>query len=117
MWSGFNLMANLALWRKLPADIQTVIERNATKYVRLQREDQGAFNGGLRKTLTERGMVFNDVDQDLFRTWPLSMPSGKRNLDPSAGPCSKGTWASSVEARLTSDATSQTKKGRCAERP
>jgi len=67
MWSGFNLMANLALWRKLPADIQAVIERNASKYVRLQREDQGAFNGGLRKTLTERGMVFNDVDQELFR--------------------------------------------------
>jgi TRAP-type C4-dicarboxylate transport system substrate-binding protein len=67
MWSGFNLMANLALWRNLPADIQSVIERNATKYVRLQREDQGAFNGGLRKTLTDRGMVFNDVDQELFR--------------------------------------------------
>lgn len=29
MWSGFNLMANLALWQKLPADIQAVIERNA----------------------------------------------------------------------------------------
>ena len=67
MWSGFNLMANLALWQKLPADIQAVIERNATKYVRLQREDQGAFNGGLRQTLTGRGMVFNDVDQELFR--------------------------------------------------
>ena len=67
MWSGFNLMANLALWRKLPADIQAVIERNATKYVRLQREDQGAFNGGLRMTLTERGMLFNDVNQEQFR--------------------------------------------------
>jgi tripartite ATP-independent transporter DctP family solute receptor len=67
MWSGFNLMANLALWRKLPTDIQAVIERNVTKYVHLQREDQGAFNGGLRKTLTERGMAFNDVDQELFR--------------------------------------------------
>lgn len=35
--------------------------------MRLQREDQGAFNGGLRKTLIERGMAFNDVDQELFR--------------------------------------------------
>jgi TRAP-type transport system periplasmic protein len=67
MWSGFNLMANLGLWRKLPADVQAVIERNAAKYIRLQREDQGAFNGGLRKTLTERGMVFNDIDQAPFR--------------------------------------------------
>jgi TRAP-type transport system periplasmic protein len=67
MWSGFNLMANLGLWRKLPADLQAVIERNATKYVRLQREDQGAFNGSLRNVLTERGMVFSDVDQSQFR--------------------------------------------------
>jgi TRAP-type transport system periplasmic protein len=67
MWSGFNLMANLALWRRLPIDIQAVIERNATKYVRLQREDQSGFNGGLRKVLTDRGMVFNDIDQAPFR--------------------------------------------------
>ena len=67
MWSGFNLMANLVTWRKLPEDIRAIIERNATKHVQLQRQDQGTFNGGLRKTLTERGMVFNDVDQTLFR--------------------------------------------------
>lgn len=67
MWSGFNLMANLGLWRKLPVDLQAVIERNATKYVRLQREDQGAFNGSLRSVLIERGMAFSDVDQSQFR--------------------------------------------------
>jgi TRAP-type C4-dicarboxylate transport system, periplasmic component len=31
MWSGFNLMANGALWRKLPEDIQATIERNAAR--------------------------------------------------------------------------------------
>src|ERR1700754_255937 len=48
MWSGFNLMAHLPRWQALPADIKVVIERNAAKYVRQQREDQGTLNHGLR---------------------------------------------------------------------
>lgn len=67
MWSGFNLMANGALWRKLPEDIQAVIERNAARFVRAQRDDQGRFNAGLRTTLAERGMVFNEIDPAPFR--------------------------------------------------
>lgn len=67
MWSGFNQMAHLATWRRLPTDIQQTIERNVTKAVRLQREDQEAANGRLRAELTKRGLVFNDVDQTPFR--------------------------------------------------
>src|ERR1700726_1354036 len=44
MWSGFNLMAHLATWQGLPDDIKTVIDRNAAKYVRQQRDDQGKLN-------------------------------------------------------------------------
>jgi TRAP-type C4-dicarboxylate transport system substrate-binding protein len=40
MWSGFNAMAHRATWNALPADIREMIERNFTKYVRLQRQDQ-----------------------------------------------------------------------------
>ena len=32
MWSGFNMLANLAAWKPLPRDIKTIIERNVTKY-------------------------------------------------------------------------------------
>ncbi len=67
MWSGFNQMAHQATWRRLPADIQQVIERNLTKAVQLQREDQEAANGRLRAELTKRGLIFNDVDQAPFR--------------------------------------------------
>jgi tripartite ATP-independent transporter DctP family solute receptor len=67
MWSGFNLMAHLATWRGLPDDIKAVIERNAVKYVRQQREDQGKLNADLRQSLAARGLVFNDVDQAAFR--------------------------------------------------
>jgi TRAP-type C4-dicarboxylate transport system substrate-binding protein len=83
MWSGFNQMAHLATWRKLPADVQQAIERNIARAVRLQREDQEAANGRLRAELTKRGLIFNDVDQAPFRrqlsgfykTWKEKMGS------------------------------------------
>ena len=67
MWSGFNQMAHLPTWRRLPADIQQTIDRNVAKAVRLQRADQEAANGRLRAELTKRGLIFNDVDQAPFR--------------------------------------------------
>jgi TRAP-type transport system periplasmic protein len=67
MWSGFNLMAHLPTWRSVPDDIKAVIDRNATKYVRRQREEQGKLNAGLRADFTARGLVFNEVDQAAFR--------------------------------------------------
>jgi TRAP-type transport system periplasmic protein len=67
MWSAFNLMAHLPTWQGLPDDLKAIIERNATKYVRLQREDQAKLNEELRGRLAGRGLVFNDVDQAPFR--------------------------------------------------
>jgi tripartite ATP-independent transporter DctP family solute receptor len=67
MWSGFNAMANLATWNALPDDIKSVIERNMTKYVRQQRQDQAALNASLREDFAKRGLVFNEVDQAAFR--------------------------------------------------
>ena len=64
---GFNLIANLKMWERLPADVQAVIQRNALKYVKLQRADNDSLNGSLRAKLTERGMVFNDVDPASFK--------------------------------------------------
>jgi TRAP-type transport system periplasmic protein len=67
MWSGFNEMAHLATWKALPEDIRAAIERNVTKYVRAQRQDQAALNAALREDFVKRGLVFNDVDQAAFR--------------------------------------------------
>jgi len=60
MWSGFNLIAHLPTWNRLPADLQRVIARNASRYVRRQRNDQAGLNGALRRRLASRGLVFND---------------------------------------------------------
>ena len=67
MWSGFNLMAHLPTWRSLPDDIKAVLDRNATKYVRRQRDEQGKLNASLRADFTARGLAFNEVDQAPFR--------------------------------------------------
>jgi tripartite ATP-independent transporter DctP family solute receptor len=67
MWSGFNAMANAATWQALPNDIKDVIERNVTKYVRQQRQEQAALNADLRNDFVRRGLVFNEVDQAAFR--------------------------------------------------
>src|SRR5258708_34523394 len=67
MWSGYNLLANLAMWRKLPDAVRASIERNAAKYVALQRADNTALNAQLQDTLAKRGMIFNTADTSGFR--------------------------------------------------
>jgi TRAP-type transport system periplasmic protein len=66
-WSGYNLLANWKRWQALPSDVQGVIERNAQKYVRLQRADAAGMNKKLRAELTRRGMVFIEPDIASFR--------------------------------------------------
>ena len=67
MWSGFNLLAHMPTWKRLPGDVTAVIERNVTKYVRLQRLDQERMNARLRTGLAGRGLMFNDVAPGPFR--------------------------------------------------
>ena len=66
-WSGFNLLANWKLWQRFPSGVQGIIERNAVKYVRLQREELNALNTELRTKLATQGMTFNDADTSSFR--------------------------------------------------
>jgi tripartite ATP-independent transporter DctP family solute receptor len=66
-WSGFNLLANLKLWQRFPSDVQQVIERNVTKFVRLQRADHDTLNADFRTKLAQQGMTFNEADTSSFR--------------------------------------------------
>ena len=67
MWSGFNLLAHLPTWQKLPPDVQAVVDRNVAKHVRLQRQDQIAANARLRTELAKRGLQFNTPDAAPFK--------------------------------------------------
>ena len=53
VWGGFNMIANPAMWQKLPQDARTVIERNVVTHVRAQRAENEALNHSLRAKLTE----------------------------------------------------------------
>jgi TRAP-type transport system periplasmic protein len=66
-WAGFNLLANLGFWRKIPSDLQAVIERNVQKHVALQRTAAQQLNASLEPKLKERGMIFNTADTKSFR--------------------------------------------------
>src|SRR5439155_1063601 len=62
MWSGFNLLAHLPTWMRLPIDIRDTIERNVAIHARLQRQDQEQLNAAARAALARRGLAFNDVE-------------------------------------------------------
>jgi tripartite ATP-independent transporter DctP family solute receptor len=67
MWSGFNQLANLPAWERLPDDLKGIIDRNVAKYVRLQRRDQIAANTRLRTELAGRGLEFNQPPAAPFK--------------------------------------------------
>jgi len=67
MWSGFNMLANQAAWRRLPEDVRAIIERRLPQAVRLQRRDQEAENATARTAMAGRGLAFNEVDTAPFR--------------------------------------------------
>jgi tripartite ATP-independent transporter DctP family solute receptor len=66
MWSGFNMLAHQPAWKRLPDDVRAVIERNVTKYVRLQRQDQQKLNAEARPALARR-LAINIADSVTFR--------------------------------------------------
>ena len=67
MWTGFWLIANGDAWAALPADIQAVVTRNATKYAMLERADVGKMTGQLIAQLKTQGMAVNTADAATFR--------------------------------------------------
>jgi tripartite ATP-independent transporter DctP family solute receptor len=67
MWSGFNLMAHLPTWQRLPEHIRGAIERNVATHVQRQRMAQQVRNVSMRQELVRRGLIFNDVEAAPFR--------------------------------------------------
>jgi tripartite ATP-independent transporter DctP family solute receptor len=62
MWSGFNLLANLALWRSLPGEVQGAVERAAARCAAGQRAETEARNAALAEGLRGRGLLVNRAD-------------------------------------------------------
>ncbi len=67
MWDGFWFLGNRRAWERMPQDLRTVVARNINEAGVKQRADVAALNGNLQKTLTEKGMIFNEPKTDSFR--------------------------------------------------
>jgi tripartite ATP-independent transporter DctP family solute receptor len=67
MWSGFNLIGNLAFVQRLPASTLSIVERAVAKHVARQCAYTDGFNRDLERDLAGRGMVFNTADVGGFR--------------------------------------------------
>jgi tripartite ATP-independent transporter DctP family solute receptor len=67
-WDGFVQVANMAAWKKLPADLQEIVTRNLDQAAVDQRGDIKKMNDSLRAELEAKGMTFNNPEMDPFRT-------------------------------------------------
>ncbi len=67
MWSGFNLIGNLAFVRALPGDVLAIVERAVARHVGRQLAWTDRFNRDLELGLAARGMIFNTADATSFR--------------------------------------------------
>ena len=66
-WSSFMLLGNGDAWKRLPPDLQEIVERNNKRYALLERRDAKALNLALADKLQRRGLLLNAVDQTPFR--------------------------------------------------
>lgn len=66
-WASNLTLANPDAWNSLPPDLQEIVERNNTKYARLERTDSIRLNASIMRQLAARGMVVNAVERAPFR--------------------------------------------------
>jgi TRAP-type C4-dicarboxylate transport system substrate-binding protein len=93
-WTGFTLLANGRAWTALPAEIRTVVERNAETYALLQRADIETVNARGAEALEQAGMTVNSADAasvkaalgDFYARWRKRFdPAAWRLLEHQAG--------------------------------
>jgi TRAP-type transport system periplasmic protein len=68
LWACFLILVNRERWDSLPANFQEIMRKHINAGALLQRNDFTALERNVRERLTGRGMIFNDVNIDSFRT-------------------------------------------------
>ncbi|HEX3465396.1 MAG TPA: TRAP transporter substrate-binding protein [Candidatus Elarobacter sp.] len=93
-WYNQMLIANGETWRKLPPDLQKIVDRNNTKYALLERKDMDAYNAAATKNLQARGITIGPVDrasftrrlQSYYKAWAAEFgPTAWRLLEAGLG--------------------------------
>ena len=67
MWSGFNLIANLKLWQRMPPDVQKIIETKHRQIHQIAARGHRRIEPLAAERSGEQGMAFNMVDPASFR--------------------------------------------------
>jgi tripartite ATP-independent transporter DctP family solute receptor len=67
VWSGFNLIANLAFWSSLRESEQAAIQAATKRHVARQREHTMRLNHALEADLARKGVHVEHVRRDAFR--------------------------------------------------
>jgi TRAP-type C4-dicarboxylate transport system substrate-binding protein len=62
------MLASGKTWPKLPKDVQEIVARNINAAALTQRQEVIRLNESLEPTLTAKGVKFNTVDQQSFRS-------------------------------------------------
>ena len=66
-WSGFLLVMPMTVWRRIPADLQSILSSNVARLGLLQRRDVALANSSGVRVLEDAGMQVGRADTDSFR--------------------------------------------------
>ncbi|MBC5809524.1 MAG: TRAP transporter substrate-binding protein [Candidatus Eremiobacteraeota bacterium] len=67
IWSGYWTLVNQDAWKRLPADIQKIFNREMNSAAVLARNMSSVLNLSIADKLRRRGMTFNEVDVASFK--------------------------------------------------
>ena len=68
MWDGFWFLANQRAWQALPDDVRATVAKNINAAAVNERDDIRRLNNTLEVELKTKGLVFNDINPDAFRS-------------------------------------------------
>lgn len=67
MWDGFWFLANRRAWERLPENLRGIVAKHINAAAMKEREDIAVLNLTLQKSLTEKGLIFNQTTPESFR--------------------------------------------------
>jgi tripartite ATP-independent transporter DctP family solute receptor len=68
VWDGYWILANRRAWQALPENLRDIVSAELDRSAGDERADIAKLTETLRKNLSAKGLQFNDVDTDAFRT-------------------------------------------------
>ena len=66
-WAYVCLYVNPESWKRLPPDLQGIVERNNRRYAKVQRQANNVDIATVMNNLRRQGLTINQVDQAPFR--------------------------------------------------